>query len=79
MLSDPVEIVLPAESAATGGWELGGFQENPMDMAKENPRGKGRLCMIFRLGKHPSCEFANGLPPVGSATILYENSRERMI
>ncbi|KAI8034058.1 uncharacterized protein LOC128264905 [Drosophila gunungcola] len=81
MLSDleSVEKVLPAENAATGGWGMGGFQGNPSDMAKENRRGRGNLCMIFRLGKHPRCEFANGHFPAGSGAVLNDNKRCRMI
>ncbi|XP_037726793.1 uncharacterized protein LOC119557866 [Drosophila subpulchrella] len=65
MLGDleSVEKILPAEIAATGGGEKSPFQENRMEMARKIHRGKGRLCMIFRLGKHPRCEFTNGFPP----------------
>ncbi|XP_016959188.1 uncharacterized protein LOC108030645 [Drosophila biarmipes] len=57
------EKTLPAESAATGEWETSAVQENPMEMARKIRRGKGRLCMIFRLGERPRCEFTNGFPP----------------
>jgi len=58
-----IEEILPAERAATSGREMSPFQENHMEMARKIERGKGRLCMIIRLGKHPRCEFTNGFPP----------------
>jgi len=60
---ESIEKILPAEGEATGGREMSPFQENPMEMARKIERGKGRLCMIIRLGKHPRCEFTNGFPP----------------
>ncbi|XP_070075062.1 uncharacterized protein [Drosophila takahashii] len=73
MLGDLESIrkILPAEKAATGGWEMSDFPENSMEMARKNHRGTGRLCMIFRLGKHPRCEFINGFPPADSNTPMY--------
>ncbi|KQS29766.1 uncharacterized protein LOC26526674 [Drosophila erecta] len=62
------EIVLAGENAATGGLEAHDVQGNRMEMARKKPRGKGRLCMIFRLGKRPHCEFTNGFPPKDSIT-----------
>ncbi|EDX01062.2 uncharacterized protein Dyak_GE16781, isoform A [Drosophila yakuba] len=60
---ESAETVLPGEDAATGEWDSNDFQRSRMEMARKKPRGKGRLCMIFRLGEQPHCEFVNGFPP----------------
>ncbi|XP_017048219.1 uncharacterized protein LOC108092887 [Drosophila ficusphila] len=80
MLSDMEsgKKVLLAEGAATGGWKTDEVASmDSMDAAQVKRRGKGRLCMIFRLGKHPRCEFTNGFPPEGYPATLFGGKSKR--